>query len=156
MEEGNQIVSKQKTYEWTKLHQKGWFFIGLTGGCKIWQPRPSGSLRGAGALREFPFYGERRRKPMKVNWKVRLKNKTFWLTAIPALLLLGSQVLAVFGISWDYTPLAQQLSAICGTVFGLLALLGVVNDPTTSGVSDSTQALTYQNPKRNYVELTKK
>ena len=50
----------------------------------------------------------------------------------------------------------QQLSAITGTVFGLLALLGVVNDPTTTGVSDSSQALTYQKPKKNYVELTKK
>lgn len=93
---------------------------------------------------------------MKINWKVRLKNKTFWLTAIPALLLLGSQILALFGVTWDYTPLAQQLSAITGTVFGLLALLGVVNDPTTTGVSDSSQALTYQKPKKNYVELTKK
>lgn len=93
---------------------------------------------------------------MKINWTVRLKNKTFWLTAIPALLLLGSQILALFGVTWDYTPLAQQLSAITGTVFGLLALLGVVNDPTTTGVSDSSQALTYRNPKRNYVELTKK
>ncbi len=93
---------------------------------------------------------------MKINWTVRLKNKTFWLTAIPALLLLGSQILALFGVSWDYTPLAQQLSAITGTVFGLLALLGVVNDPTTTGVSDSSQALTYQKPKKNYVELTKK
>lgn len=93
---------------------------------------------------------------MKINWTVRLKNKTFWLTAIPALLLLGSQILALFGVTWDYTPLAQQLSAITGTVFGLLALLGVVNDPTTTGVSDSSQALTYQKPKKNYVELTKK
>ena len=93
---------------------------------------------------------------MKINWTVRLKNKTFWLTAIPALLLLGSQILALFGVSWDYTPLAQQLSAITGTVFGLLALLGVVNDPTTTGVSDSSQALTYQKPKKNYVELTNK
>lgn len=84
---------------------------------------------------------------MKINWTVRLKNKIFWLTAIPALLLLGSQVAALFGFNWDYTPLAQQLSAICGTVFGLLALLGVVNDPTTSGVSDNTQALTYKQPK---------
>lgn len=84
---------------------------------------------------------------MKINWTVRLKNKTFWFTAIPALLLLGSQVAALFGFNWDYTPLAQQLSAITGTVFGLLALLGVVNDPTTSGVSDSTQALTYKQPK---------
>ena len=37
---------------------------------------------------------------MKINWTVRLKNKTFWLTAIPALLLLGSQILALFGVSW--------------------------------------------------------
>ena len=84
---------------------------------------------------------------MKINWIVRLKNKTFWLTAIPALLLLGSQVLALFGVTWDYTPIAQQLSGIVGTVFGLLALLGVVNDPTTSGVSDSEQAMTYETPK---------
>ena len=84
---------------------------------------------------------------MKINWIVRLKNKTFWLTAIPTLLLLISQIAALFGFTWDYTPLAQQLSAICGTVFGLLALVGVVNDPTTDGVSDSSQALTYQSPK---------
>ena len=84
---------------------------------------------------------------MKINWTVRLKNKTFWLTAIPALLLLGSQILALFGVTWDYTPLAQQLSAICGTVFGLLALLGVVNDPTTAGGSDSDQAMGYTEPK---------
>lgn len=83
---------------------------------------------------------------MKINWTVRLKNKTFWLTAIPALLLLISQIAALFGFTWDYTPLAQQLSAICGTVFGLLALVGVVNDPTTDGVSDSSQALTYTKP----------
>ncbi len=84
---------------------------------------------------------------MKINWIVRLKNKTFWLTAIPALLLLGSQIVALFGVTWDYTPLAQQLSAICGTVFGLLALVGVVNDPTTDGVSDSSQAMSYTQPK---------
>ena len=84
---------------------------------------------------------------MKINWTVRLKNKTFWLTAIPALLLLGSQILTLFGITWDYTPIAQQLSGIVGTVFGLLALVGVVNDPTTTGVSDSGQAMTYEAPK---------
>lgn len=84
---------------------------------------------------------------MKINWTVRLKNKTFWLTAIPALLLLGSQILALFGVTWDYTSLAQQLSAITGTVFGILTLIGIVNDPTTDGVSDSTQALTYTEPK---------
>ena len=83
----------------------------------------------------------------KINWKVRISNKTFWLTAVPALLLLISQVLTVFGVTWDYVGLSTQLVAIVGTVFGLLALLGVVNDPTTAGVSDSEQALTYTAPR---------
>ena len=82
-----------------------------------------------------------------IHWKVRLTNKTFWLTAVPAVLLLASQVLKLFGVEWDYTGLAEQLTAIVGTIFAILALLGVVNDPTTQGVGDSRQALTYDRPK---------
>lgn len=82
-----------------------------------------------------------------INWKVRLKNKTFWLTAVPAVLLLASQVLKLFGVEWDYTGLAEQLTAIVGTIFAILALMGVVNDPTTQGVGDSRQALDYDRPK---------
>ena len=82
-----------------------------------------------------------------INWKVRLKNKTFWLTAVPAVLLLASQVLRLFGVEWDYSGVAEQRTAIVGTSFAILALLGVVNDPTTSGVADSKQALTYEAPK---------
>lgn len=82
-----------------------------------------------------------------INWKVRLKNKTFWLTAVPAVLLLASQVLRLFGVEWDYSGLAEQLTAIVGTSFAILALLGVVNDPTTQGVADSEQAMTYEAPK---------
>ena len=82
-----------------------------------------------------------------INWKVRLKNKTFWLTAVPAVLLLASQILKLFGVEWDYTGLSEQLTAIVGTIFAILALLGVVNDPTTQGVGDSQQALTYETPK---------
>lgn len=85
---------------------------------------------------------------MKLNWTVRLKNKIFWLTAIPSLLLLVSQVLSLFGVSWDSSPLSQQLSSILGTVFSVLTLAGVVNDPTTSGISDSAQAMTYEKPKQ--------
>lgn len=93
---------------------------------------------------------------MKINWKVRLKNKSFWLALIPALLLLIQQVCAMFGLTLDLVPIQEQLLGIVGTVFTLLALFGIVNDPTTTGVSDSSQALTYQKPKKNYVELTKK
>ena len=82
-----------------------------------------------------------------INWKVRLKNKTFWLTAVPAVLLLAAQVLKLFGVEWDYSGLSEQLTAIVGTIFAILALLGVVNDPTTQGVGDSRQALDYDRPK---------
>ena len=84
---------------------------------------------------------------MKINWTVRIKNKLFWVAIIPAVLLLAKQVLALFGVEFDTTALSEALTAIAGTVFSILALLGVVVDPTTSGVSDSEQALTYDKPK---------
>ena len=84
---------------------------------------------------------------MKINWKVRIKNKTFWAAAIPAVLLLAQQVCALFGVNLEVAWLSEQLVAIVGTVFTVLALLGIVVDPTTAGVSDSSQALTYTAPK---------
>ncbi len=83
-----------------------------------------------------------------MNWKVRIKNKTFWLTVIPAVLLLIQVVAAVFGYTLDFGDLGNKLLAVVNAVFALLAILGVVNDPTTAGVADSTQALTYQVPKK--------
>lgn len=84
---------------------------------------------------------------MKINWKVRIKNKAFWVAIIPATLLLAQQVLQMFGITFDYTGISQQLIKIVGTVFCVLAILGVVNDPTTAGISDSEKAMTYEKPK---------
>ena len=83
-----------------------------------------------------------------MNWKVRIKNKTFWLTVSPAVLLLIQVVAAVFGYTLDFGDLGNKLLAVVNAVFALLAILGVVNDPTTAGVADSTQALTYQEPKK--------
>lgn len=84
---------------------------------------------------------------MGINWKVRVKNINFWLTAIPAVLLLIQVVAAVFGFELDLGDLGSKLLAVVNAVFGLLALLGVVNDPTTAGMKDSGQALTYDKPK---------
>lgn len=84
---------------------------------------------------------------MGINWKVRLKNKTFWLAIIPAVLLLVQQIVGLFGVVIDFTPLQNQLVTIIGTVFSILAILGIIVDPTTKGVSDSEQALTYTEPK---------
>ena len=82
-----------------------------------------------------------------INWKVRLKNKTFWLALIPALLLLVQVVCSVFGMEIDLGDLGDKLLAVVNAIFSVLALLGIVNDPTTKGISDSEQALTYEKPK---------
>lgn len=83
---------------------------------------------------------------MKINWKVRIKNKTFWLTIIPMVLLLAQQVCAMFGIQLEIREMGEQLTGIVGTVFAVLALLGVVVDPTTPGVDDSARAMKYEEP----------
>jgi len=82
-----------------------------------------------------------------INWKVRIKNKTFWLSLIPTVLVLIQVVMRTFGVELDFGELGNNLIAIVNTVFVLLGILGVVVDPTTTGVSDSSQALTYTEPK---------
>ena len=84
---------------------------------------------------------------MSINWRVRIKNKAFWVAIIPADLLLVQQVCAVVGVQLDFGQLQDQLTAIDGTVFTLLAILGIVADPTTAGVGDSEQAMGYTEPK---------
>lgn len=84
---------------------------------------------------------------MNINWKVRIKNKAWWLAMVPAVLLLVTQVAAIFGIALDFGVLQEQLIAVVGTVFSLLAIFGIVVDPTTEGAGDSIQALGYEHPK---------
>ena len=84
---------------------------------------------------------------MNINWLVRLKNKTFWLSLIPAVLLLIQVVAAVFGYTLDLGDLGNKLLDVVNAVFAVLAILGVVTDPTTKGVSDSKQAMLYDEPK---------
>ena len=84
-----------------------------------------------------------------INFTARIKNKTFWLTLIPAVLLLVQVVAAPFGYQWDFVVLNEQLAAIVNALFAVLAILGVVNDPTVATLADSAQALTYKEPKRD-------
>ena len=85
---------------------------------------------------------------MNINWIARIKNKSFWLSFIPAVLLFVQAVAAVFGFTLDFGELGNQLLSVVNTLFAVLALLGVVTDPTTAGISDSKQALTYTEPKK--------
>lgn len=82
---------------------------------------------------------------MKVNWKVRLHHKPFWMALIATLLVLGNQVASLFG--QDFSVYNEQITKIAESVLLVLGLLGIVLDPTTSGVSDSDQAMLYYKPK---------
>ena len=83
---------------------------------------------------------------MQINWQVRFVNKNFWLSIVPAILLLVQYVAAMFGYEWDFVVLNQQLANIINALFAVLAILGVANDPTTAGLSDSARALHYKKP----------
>lgn len=82
-----------------------------------------------------------------INWTVRFKNKSFWLSFIPAVLLLVQVVAALFGFELDLGDIGNRLIDVVNAVFAVLAILGIVVDPTTEGVRDSAQALTYDRPK---------
>lgn len=84
---------------------------------------------------------------MKINLKVRAKNKVFWITFIPAMLLLIQAVAAVFGQTIDLTELGNKLIEVVNAAFGVLTILGVVIDHTTKGVGDGENGLSYTEPK---------
>ena len=77
---------------------------------------------------------------MNINWKVRIRNKNFWLALIPALLLLVQVVAAPFGYKWDFGVLNQQLAAIINAVFALLSILGVCLLYTSPSPRDKRQS----------------
>ena len=83
---------------------------------------------------------------MRINWIVRIKNKTFWVSFIPAILLLITSVANVFGYTLDLSDLQSKLLGVVEAVFVVLAVLGVVVDHTTKGLSDSDRAMTYDEP----------
>ena len=84
---------------------------------------------------------------MKINWTVRIKNKTFWLAIIPAVLLLVQAIGTVFGLKLNFDELGTNLIGVVNALFVVLTILGVVVDPTTAGVNDSANAMTYTEPK---------
>lgn len=84
---------------------------------------------------------------MNINWRVRIRNKAFWLAIIPAVIVLVQAIGAPFGFRWDFGVLSDQLKNIVEAAFCVLAILGIVNDPTTEGFDDSKLAMTYNVPK---------
>lgn len=82
-----------------------------------------------------------------INWKVRIKNKSFWLSVVTAALLLIQVIAVPFGYQFKLDVINNQLLDVINASFAFLSILGVVTDPTTKGVTDSKQALKYDAPK---------
>lgn len=84
---------------------------------------------------------------MRINWKLRLQNKTTLTALVMALVALIYQVLGVCGV---VPRVAQdQVTTIVSMVINILCLLGIVVDPTTAGIGDSNRALTYDEPQQD-------
>ncbi|EAG1886184.1 TPA: phage holin [Listeria monocytogenes] len=78
---------------------------------------------------------------MKINWKVRMQSKVFWVSIIPLVLVLIQQILGWFGVTVPAETINKEALDMINSVFLLLGGLGVVNDPTTRGTSDSELVL---------------
>ena len=87
-----------------------------------------------------------------INWKVRFKNPVFIVQLILAVL---TPILAYAGLTLqDLTSWEALGNILLGAiknpyVLGLIAVSvwNALNDPTTAGVQDSAQAMTYEIPK---------
>lgn len=86
-----------------------------------------------------------------MNWKVRLKNPAFWtgLIGVIGTFAVGVAQLLGFDIASQAEGWQTALAALVVAVFGVLGVAGVAVDPTTKGMTDSAQALTYEEPKED-------
>lgn len=91
----------------------------------------------------------------KINWKVRVKNPSFWIGVAGAIV---APVMAYMGVSYaDFTTwqsiadalvkFVQNPYLIGVTCASVLSFVGVVADPTTKGLGDSDRALGYEEPQ---------
>lgn len=89
---------------------------------------------------------------MRINLRLRLKNKTTLITLLITLTAAVYKILEILGV----TPKVNEkdLESLIYVVVGLLASLGIIVDPTTKGVSDSDRAMTYASPSDANLDLS--
>jgi len=87
---------------------------------------------------------------MKINWKVRIRNPYFWF-GLFGVIFTAMGVTPEMFTSWALVK--ESVMQCVGNPFMLgsivVAVVGVLHDPTTKGVGDSGTALTYDKPKEN-------
>jgi phi LC3 family holin len=85
-------------------------------------------------------------RDLKINWKVRLRNPVFLMTAIPMVISLIYTTVQLVTAIQSGTFSDSYVNTIAAYVVQLLGLFGITNDPTTAGICDSERAKCYEKP----------
>lgn len=82
-----------------------------------------------------------------INWKLRLKNKTTLMSLALTTIAFIYNILGAFEI----VPAISQDSIVqlVTLIINFLAVLGIIVDPTTAGLSDSNKAMEYKEPRKD-------
>lgn len=84
---------------------------------------------------------------MNINWKIRFQNKTFLTGLISLVVVFIYDLLQLLEIAPAVTQSAVM--QVAEGILTILGMVGVIADPTTNGLSDSKQAMTYTSPKQD-------
>ena len=84
---------------------------------------------------------------MKINWKVRFKQKVFLTSFISLIVSFVYSMLALFDVFPAVTK--NSVLEVVNQVLTILGLLGIIVDPTTAGISDSARAMSYEEPYKD-------
>lgn len=80
-----------------------------------------------------------------INWKVRLQSGSWWLGVISAIIVAIFSIMEISGVKLSVT--ADEIINIATLILMIPATIGITTDPTTKGLSDSLQAMSYEKPK---------
>ena len=84
---------------------------------------------------------------MKINWRVRFRNKAWTLTFLLGLIAMFYQMIKVYEVARNGLPPQEILIETVKMLVAWLVQIGVIVDPTTKGTSDSKMAMTYRKPR---------
>jgi phi LC3 family holin len=91
---------------------------------------------------------------MKINWAIRFRNGKWLISFMSQLLIIvqmlvaGGHTIGLWSFQWS-DAINLWVIGFVNTALVILALLGVIQDPTAEGYSDSQRALTYTKPSDN-------
>lgn len=83
----------------------------------------------------------------KINWKLRKQNPATVCALVSALIVFVYSVAGAFG--WSLSLTIDQCLSAAAAILTLITGVGIVVDPTTHGLKDSTQVMAYDEPRKD-------